>query len=116
MAEKGKGVVYDHAAMLVYYRQGLSDPEIARKVGCTACNVYKWRKYNGLPPNVPAHGGYGRPVRIRDYNASLNHGSAETFCAYGLITGHSRIKLPKREDGRCPGFASTGVILGGEDP
>ena len=138
MAEKGKGVVYDHAAMLAYYRQGLSDPEIARKVGCTASNVYKWRKYNGLPPNVPAHGGYGRPVRIRedpaelptsepeatlytecpqcDYNASLNHGSAETFCAYGLITGHSRIKLPKREDGRCPGFASTGVILGGEDP
>ena len=33
---KGDGIVYSHAAMLAYYRQGLSDPEIARKVGCTA--------------------------------------------------------------------------------
>lgn len=137
MAEKGKGVVYDHAAMLAYYRQGLSDPEVARKVGCTASNVYKWRKYNGLPPNVPAHGGYGRPTRIHEdptelptsepdatlytecpqcvYNASLNHGTSDTFCAYGLITGKARIKLPKREDGRCPAFSS-GPAIGGDVP
>lgn len=139
MAEKNKGIVYDHAAMLTYYRQGLSDPAIARKVGCTASNVYKWRKTNGLEPNVPAHGGYGRPPRKREeplpadslppmtteptlytecprcvYNGSLNHGTADTFCAYGLITGQARIKLPKREDGRCPAFASADVFLGGE--
>lgn len=138
MAGKGKGVVYDHAAMLAYYRQGLSDPAIARKVGCTASNVYKWRKANGLEPNVPAHGGYGRPVTVREdpppepelppmrtetlytecprcvYNGSLNHGTADTFCAYGLITGKARIRLPKREDGRCPAFASAGVLFGGE--
>lgn len=139
MAEKGKGIVYDHGAMLELYRQGLSDPEIARRVGCTSCNVYKWRKSNSLPPNVPAHGGYGRPVQKREeplpepetppmtaevtlytecpecvYNGLLNHGTADTFCAYSLITGHSRIKLPKREDGRCPAFASAD-ILGGDD-
>lgn len=138
MAEKGKGRVYDHGTMLELYRQGLSDPEIARKVGCTSCNVYKWRKANDLPPNVPAHGGYGRTPRQREeplpepepepmtpeatlytecpkcvYNALLNHGTADTFCAYGLITGHSRISLPKRADGRCPAFASAGVFLGG---
>ncbi|MBR2699694.1 MAG: hypothetical protein IKE76_13990 [Clostridia bacterium] len=143
---KGDGIVYSHAAMLAYYRQGLSDPEIARKVGCTASNVYKWRKYNSLPPNVPAHGGYGRPPRKREeplpeqtpaepeprseekeirlrtecssciFCASLNHGTADTYCAYSLITGHARILLPERGDGVCPGFASAGVILGGEDP
>lgn len=137
--EKAKARVYDHGAMLELYRQGLSDPEIARRVGCTASNVYKWRKSNGLEPNVPAHGGYGRPVRKREdplpeselppmtteptlytecprcvYNGSLNHGTADTFCAYGLITGQARIKLPKREDGRCPAFASADVFLGGE--
>ena len=86
---------------------------------------------------MPAHGGYGRPTRIHEdpaelptsepdatlhtecpqcvYNASLNHGSAETFCAYGLITGKARIKLPKREDGRCPAFSS-GPAAGGDDP
>ena len=128
---KGDGIVYSHAAMLAYYRQGLSDPEIARKVGCTASNVYKWRRYNGLPPNVPAHGGYGRPPRQREapppppepeprseakeirlrtecgscmFCASLNHGTADTYCAYCLITGHARILLPERADGICPGF------------
>ena len=139
MAEKNKGIVFDHDAMLELYRQGLSDPEIARRVGCTASNVFKWRKTNGLEPNVPAHGGYGRPVRKREdplpepelppmtteptlytecprcvYNGSLNHGTADTFCAYGLITGQARIKLPKRADGRCPAFASADVFLGGE--
>ena len=49
------------------------------------------------------------------YNGSLNHGTADTFCAYGLITGQARIKLPKREDGRCPAFASADVFLGGEN-
>lgn len=141
MAEKNKGIVYSHAMMLELYHQGLSDPEIARRVGCTSCNVYKWRKSNSLPPNVPAHGGYGRPVRKREeplpeselppvtpeatlytecprciYNGLLNHGTSETFCAYGLITGQARIKLPKRADGRCPGFASADVFHGGEDP
>lgn len=140
MAEKNKGIVYSHSAMLELYQQGLSDPEIARRVGCTASNVYKWRKTNGLPPNVPAHGGYGRPVRKREaplpepelppmkpeatlytecprcvYNGSLNHGTSDTFCAYGLITGKARIKLPKREDGRCPAFSS-GPAIGGDVP
>ena len=140
--EKGKGIIYPHGTMLELYRQGLSDPQIARKVGCTACNVYKWRKNNGLPPNVPAHGGNGRPPRQREdppppdpelppmeatevtlftecpecvYNGSLNHGSAETFCSYSLITGHARIKLPKREDGRCPGFCRLD-FPGGDEP
>ena len=39
--EKAKARVYDHGAMLELYRQDLSDPEIARRVGCTASNVYK---------------------------------------------------------------------------
>ena len=132
--EKGKGIIYPHGTMLELYRQGLSDPQIARKVGCTACNVYKWRKTNGLPPNVPAHGGYGRPKRKRAdpytpqpapgpepmpqamrrvpkeecrqcmYLQLLSNGMAGTFCGYGLMTGRPRITLPPREDGRCPGF------------
>ena len=117
--------------MMTYYRQGLSDPEIAKRVGCTASNVFKWRKTNGLAPNVPSHGGYGRPprpkpepppktekeqrvaVRKREmyrecrqcvYLRLLSNGMADVFCGYGLITGTPRISLPKREDGRCPGF------------
>jgi transposase-like protein len=125
--------VFDHALMLTYYRQGMSDPEIARKIGCTASNVYRWRKTNGLEPNVPPRGGYGRPKRKRDpepepsppppkptvreerrdlqkecsrcvYLQFLSNGMADTYCAYGTITGRPRITLPPREDGRCPGF------------
>ena len=126
--------VYSHAAMLELYRQGLSDPEIAKKIGCTASNVYRFRKVNGLPPNIPAHGGYGRPKRKRAdpytpqpapdpepmpqamrrvpkeecrqcmYLQLLSNGMAGTFCGYGLMTGRPRITLPPREDGRCPGF------------
>ena len=122
--------VYDHAAMLEYYRQGLSDPQIAKRVGCTASNVFKWRKSNGLEPNVPPNG-YGRPVRPKPdpppkpekpkqvavinremYSECrqcidlrlLSNGMADVFCGYGLTTGTARITLPKREDGRCPGF------------
>ena len=125
--------VFSHEDMLACYLQGLSDPEIASRVGCTASNVFKWRKKNNLPPNLPSHGGHGRPKRKKPepppkpepkpqrvavikremyrecrkciYLMLLSNGMADVFCGYGLITGTPRITLPKREDGRCPGFA-----------
>lgn len=53
------------------YEQGLSDAEIAKRLGCSNPTVANWRKRNGLPPSQG-------PVRKEVDSAGLPPGSIYT--------------------------------------
>lgn len=38
----------DWDAAMELYKQGLTDPEIAERIGCSKYAIFKWRKRNGL--------------------------------------------------------------------
>lgn len=38
----------DWDAAMELYNQGLTDPEIAERIGCSKYAIFKWRKRNGL--------------------------------------------------------------------
>ena len=50
----------DREAIERLHRMGLSAPSIAAQIGCSAETVRRWRKANGLSPEVTEH--VGRPL------------------------------------------------------
>ena len=40
-----------HEQRLELYKQGLTDAEIAQKVGVHLTTIYEWRRKQGIPPN-----------------------------------------------------------------
>lgn len=40
-----------HEQRLELYKQGLTDAEIAQKVGVHPITIYEWRRKQGIPPN-----------------------------------------------------------------
>lgn len=43
-----------YKAMEAFYKQGMSDRQIAEKVGCSKSLVQRWRTKAGLPSHFPA--------------------------------------------------------------
>ena len=53
MKGKNKLTPQEERVRLALYRQGLSDSEIARRVGVSRCSIAQWRRRRGLAPNFP---------------------------------------------------------------